>query len=74
VADVVPIITPLILDRPMCLDCIAGKAGATLREAVAALEQIADALNVYREADRCRACDEMTEVLSVRRGTRARYP
>jgi hypothetical protein len=68
VADVVPLITPLILDRPLCLECIARNAGITLREAVAALEEIADALHVYREADRCRACGEMTEVLSVRRG------
>jgi hypothetical protein len=68
VADYVFIITPLILDRPTCLDCIARKAGVTLGEAVAALERIEDALKVYRQADRCRACGETTKVLSVRQG------
>jgi len=42
------IITPLILDRPTCLDCIARKAGVTLGEAVVALERIEGALKVYR--------------------------
>jgi len=74
VADHVFIITPLILDRPTCLDCIARKAGVTLGEAVVALERIEGALKVYRESDRCRACGETTKVLSARRSTQtARY-
>jgi len=46
----------------------------TLGEVVAALERIEDAIRVYRADDRCRACGETTNVLSVRRDTQnARY-
>ena len=67
--DRVSIITRLILDRPTCLDCIAPKSGVTAREAEATLDLIEDALKVYREPDRCRVCDEMKQVFSVKRLT-----
>ena len=67
--DRVSIVTRLILDRPTCLDCIAGKSGLSAREAEATLDMIADALRVYREPDRCRVCEEMKRVFSVKRLT-----
>ena len=70
ITDTLPIITALILDRPTCLECLVVKAGVTPGEAVAGLEQVANALRIYRETDRCRACGDTTEVLSARRATR----
>jgi hypothetical protein len=66
-ANGVPLITPLVLDRPTCFQCIVEKAGVTPGEAAAAVEQITDALKVYRETDRCRVCGQTKEVLSVKR-------
>jgi hypothetical protein len=68
-ADRVSIVTRLILDRPTCLACLATKSGLTVREAEATLDLIEDALRVYREPDRCRVCEEMKRVFSVKRLT-----
>jgi hypothetical protein len=67
--DPVPLVIPMILDRPTCLDCIAAKNGITVREVEAALDVIADAIKVYRDAERCRVCGETKDVASVRRVT-----
>jgi hypothetical protein len=68
-ADRVSIVTRLILDRPTCLACLATKSGLTVREAEATLDLIEDALRVSREHDRCRVCEEMKRVFSVKRLT-----
>lgn len=67
--DPVSAITPLILDRPTCLDCLAEKSGLTGAEVEAALALIGEALKVYQEPDRCRACGETKDVFSVKRRT-----
>ena len=67
--DCVSIVTRLILDRPTCIDCIAKKSGLTVRQAEATLDMIEDALRVFREPDRCRVCEEMKRVFSVKRLT-----
>jgi hypothetical protein len=66
-SDRVPLITPLILKHPTCLDCIARKGGMTAGEAEATLEVIARVLKLYRESDRCRDCGETKRVYSVHR-------
>jgi hypothetical protein len=64
----------MILDRPTCLDCIAFTKSLTLDEAIAALDAIADIVNVYRQSDTCRVCGQFTDVLSVRhRGSRGTH-
>lgn len=65
--DPVPFVLPMILDRPTCLECIATKNGIAVREVVAALGVISDAIKVYRDAARCRVCGATTEVASVKR-------
>ena len=61
-------ISVLVMDRPMCLSCIADKAGVSKSEADAYLCQIASTLLVHRRAeDRCRACGIVTIVWSISR-------
>lgn len=65
--DRAALITALMLDRPMCLPCIAEKALVSVRRAESALEGIASALVLRRETARCVACGATTVVHSVGR-------
>lgn len=71
--DRLSVILYLVLDRPTCLGCIATKGALTLREAEAALGVIADTVNVYRTVEKCRVCDQLTDVAYVQRGD-GRFP
>ena len=61
------LITSLILDRPMCLPCIAAKSLVSVEMVESALETIATALVLQRGTGRCVACGEATAVHSVGR-------
>ena len=62
------LITALILDRPMCLDCIAAKSGLPADTIDGVLQRIGRVLNLQRTVERCRACGETdVEVASVAR-------
>jgi hypothetical protein len=51
------IITALITDRPMCMDCLVTKSGSGSRMVEATLAGIGHVLNVHRDPQsRCRAC------------------
>ena len=63
----VPLVSALILERPLCLDCIKEKAGCTATSVQAALEIMGTVFQVRREHDRCRACGTETEVMSLDR-------
>ena len=63
--DRVVIVTGLLLDRPMCLDCIATKAGVTVDEAVDTLVRVTAVLELTSERARCRNCDADTAVFSL---------
>ena len=52
----VALITALILDRPMCLDCITTRAGMSLEEIVAIIELIEGGVTVHHEVRPCAAC------------------
>jgi hypothetical protein len=67
--EAVAVVTALILDRPMCLDCIATKSGVSLTHAEAIVQRIATALKLYREVARCRMCSTVARVVSVERPT-----
>ena len=61
------VIAVLILDRPICLDCIIAKSGLATAEVESYLEQIGVGLEVTVEEDRCRACGEPRTVFSLTR-------
>jgi len=63
--DRVAIIAGLLLDRPMCLDCIATKAGVTVDEAGDTLVRVTAVLELTSERARCRNCDADTAVFSL---------
>ena len=61
------LITALIVDRPLCLSCIADKAGVTVERVSEALHAIGSALALTRRIDRCAACGTTTNVYTVAR-------
>jgi hypothetical protein len=65
--DRAALITALILDRSLCMFCIASKSQVTVDRASEALAAIASALVLSRDTDRCVACGEATTVYSVGR-------
>ena len=65
--DRAALITALILERPLCMFCIAGKSQLTMDRANETLEAIATALVLRCETDRCVACGETATVYSVGR-------
>ena len=65
--DRAALITALILDRQMCLSCIASKALVTEARVQSVLEAIATALVLHHDTGRCVACGTTTAVHSVRR-------
>jgi hypothetical protein len=52
----VALITALILDRPMCLECITTRAAMPLEEIVAVIELIAGGVTVHHQIGPCVAC------------------
>ena len=60
------LITALILERPLCISCVATKATISESRVEASLAEIAPALRIRREFyGRCRACGEIGVVVSV---------
>lgn len=51
------IVTALITDRPMCMDCLVVKSGTTVRALESTLAAIGHVLAVHRDPQaRCRVC------------------
>jgi hypothetical protein len=50
------LITALILERPLCMECLKAKANLSEMEIGVALATIQAALRVHMEKGRCRAC------------------
>ena len=62
------LITVLILERPLCVDCIATRAHITPRAVMTYLRKIGKALTVERaDDDRCRACGAVGKTSSLAR-------
>jgi hypothetical protein len=62
------LITLLIVDRPLCLDCVAKRANLSVPRVEEYLDIIRRSLTVYHEAyDRCRACGNSAKVVSLDR-------
>ena len=67
IQDATAVITALILDRPMCLDCIGTKSGLIVAHVEMVIPRIAAALKLYREVARCRMCSAIAHVVSLER-------
>jgi hypothetical protein len=61
------LITALIVDRPLCLSCIADKSGVTVERVSEVLHAIGSALALTRRTDRCAACGTATTTYAVGR-------
>ena len=65
------IVTALILERPLCISCIAAKAGEPSAVSLeASMERIRHVLEMRRRQERCRGCGTLTTVFSVDRPSR----
>jgi hypothetical protein len=61
------LITVLLMDRPMCLDCISLKAELSTTEADRNLTAIGTSLQLHRNDDRCLSCGRNNPVYSLHR-------
>jgi hypothetical protein len=59
------LITALILDHPLCIDCLATKSGLSDAELETAVTRIAQSLVLRRRPDRCRACGETAATFTL---------
>jgi hypothetical protein len=66
-SDRTALVTALILDRPLCIRCLAAKSGGTLAELDAVIDNVEKALILHRLVDRCRACGNTEITFSVDR-------
>jgi hypothetical protein len=65
--DRAALVTALILDRPLCGDCLGVTSGYGWRALDATLTTVAGVLRLRRAIGRCRTCGTTTTVLSVDR-------
>jgi hypothetical protein len=63
--DRAALITALIRDRPMCVDCMAKRSSLSASALVATLRTVQTALVLHSAVDRCRECGTMTAVFSI---------
>ena len=61
------VVAVLILERPMCLECIVTKSALSTVEVERYLEEIGRGLELRQEEDRCRVCGEPRTVFSLSR-------
>jgi len=66
------VITALIVERPLCLDCIAKEVALSLTATETALNVIQRALEVRRGEAPCRACGARSAVFSMTREPQVR--
>ena len=65
--DRAALITALILDQPMCLDCIGGELGLSRSDVDATLIGVRLILVLQAKMEQCRACGAVTTVHSIDR-------
>jgi hypothetical protein len=66
--DTTAIVTALITDRPMCMDCLVTKSGSPSRVVESTLAAIRHVLAVHRDPQaRCRACGKTGLVIYLDR-------
>jgi two-component system, NtrC family, nitrogen regulation response regulator GlnG len=57
----------LIMERPLCINCIAGRSGLSTAEVLSLLTAIGHSISLTRATDRCHACGETIDVYSLSR-------
>ena len=66
--EISAVITVLIIDRPMCVDCIALRAQVSIRAVKDYLPKIASMGRLeHRVGERCRACGNIGDTFSLSR-------
>ena len=67
-AEYAVLITALLLERPMCLDCIAAKTELGRPSVRAYLEDIAKKVTIRQDVNEpCRACGRVGRTIAIRR-------
>ena len=61
------LIVVFIMERPLCVACIASKSGLTSREVESYLASIQELFILHRAVDRCRDCGTVKTVCSFLR-------
>jgi hypothetical protein len=61
------LVTALVLDRPMCFTCLGEKSGATRSAIAAALRAVDGTLAIHVAEQRCQACGDIGEAVSLAR-------
>ena len=64
------LVTALLVERPLCIDCLVVKAALTTAVVEETLARMARVLTVYRREDRCRVCGSVGPVVSAQRPER----
>jgi hypothetical protein len=65
------VVTALVLERALCMDCIVAKASATPEEIEAVLFRLSRVLRLHRAGlERCRACGNIGATISLDRPSR----
>lgn len=66
--EISAVITALIIDRPLCVDCIAARAQISVPAVKDYLSKIGSAGRLqHRMEDRCRACGRIGDTFSLSR-------
>ncbi len=65
--EVAALITGLILERPLCLPCLATKSALTVTVVERTIATIGTVMRFYRGPERCRACGVTTNAVWVER-------
>ena len=69
--EISTVITVLIIERPLCLQCISDKAQVSVRTVRDYLDKLDTTMGVKRAAnDRCRGCGSTGNTFSLPPGTR----
>jgi hypothetical protein len=61
------LVAVLIVERPLCVECIADKSGIEIGEIEPLLRRIGTSIQLNRAVDRCRACGRTVEVYEAAR-------
>jgi hypothetical protein len=65
--DRAALVTALIVERPMCVDCMAEKSGLGASVLAATLRKVQTVIVLHSVVDRCRECGTVTAVFSTDR-------
>ena len=61
------LVAVLIIERPLCVECIADKSGIALADVEPLLQKIGTTITLHHAVDRCRGCGRIIKVYSAAR-------